>query len=178
MLTAAFVVLMITSCTSKVPGETALDTTSPSLNQTFDCTDAIRTASTLAEVAPDPIAGGVMAITGGAPGSPTDPIQLGTAAGDDGFRFAKVGIAIRAGEKFTITVPQTWQNRMRVGWGNHGEVLATTLDVPGCSSTPPGADWLVYPGGFRLKTAACVPLTIQTTNEIRTINVPIGTSCP
>jgi hypothetical protein len=178
MLVAASAVLVVTSCTSEIPAKKPLATPSPSLDQTFDCTAAIGTASTLSEAAPNPIAVDVMAITGGAPGSPTDPIQLGANTGDDGFRFAKVGIAIKTGEQFTIAVPQTWQNRMRIGWGNHGEVLATTLHVPGCSSTPPGAAWVIYPGGFRLKAAACVPLTIQTTTETRTINVPIGMRCP
>lgn len=177
-LVAASAVLMVTSCTSTIPAKTPLATPSLSLEQNFDCTDAIRTASSFAEVAPNPIAGGVMAITGGAPGSATDPIQLGSDPGNGGFLFAKVGIAIKTGEKFTITVPQTWQDRMRIGWGNHGEVLATTLHVPGCSSTPPGAAWVVYPGGFRLKEAACVPLTIKTTTETRTINIPIGKRCP
>ena len=171
-LVVASVVLMITSCTSTAPVRTPSATPSPSLDQTFDCTDA-----TLAEVAPNPIAVDVMAITGGAPGSPTDPIQLGS-AGDDGLRFGKIGIAIKTGQKFTITVPRAWQNRMRIGWSNHGKVLATTLHVPGCSSTPPGAEWVVYPGGFWLKAAACVPLTIQTSTETRTIHVPIGKHCP
>jgi hypothetical protein len=151
---------------------------SQSLDQTLDCTDAIGTGATLVELAPDGISTDVMAITGGAPGSPTDPILWGDDSGDGGFRFAKVGIVIKTGEKFTITAPRKWQNRMRIGWGNHGEVLATTLCVPGCSSTTVGAVWLVYPGGFRLKAAACVPLTVQTQTETVTINVLIGKRCP
>jgi len=133
--------------------------------------------ATLGEVSRNAIAVDVVAITGGAPGSETDPIQLGD-VGDDGFRFAKVGIAIKTAEEFTLTVPDAWQNRMRIGWGNHGAVLATTLRVPGCTSTPPGASWVVYPGGFRLKTAACVPLIVKTDSETQTINVPIGKRCP
>lgn len=168
------VVLMIASCTPTIPTRTP----SPSLNQTLDCTDAIGTGSTLTEFAPEAIAVDVMAITGGAPGSQTDPIQLGDESSESGYRFAKVGIGIKTREEFTITVPRTWQKRMRIGWGNHGDVLATTLRVPGCSSIPAGAAWVVYPGGFRLKAAACVPLTIQTRTKTLTINVPIGKHCP
>ena len=51
------------------PCQNPAATPSRSLDQTFDCTDAISTASTLAEVAPNPIAVDVMAITGGARGA-------------------------------------------------------------------------------------------------------------
>lgn len=178
MLAVGPVTLLIASCTAANPATTPSAEPSPALTTAFDCTDPIQASSTLAELASDPIAVDVMAILGGAPGSPTDPIQLNDSAGNDGFRFAKIGIAIKTGETFTITVPQPWQNRVRIGWGNHGEVAATTLRVSGCSSIVPGATWVVYPGGFRLKTAACVPLIVHTSTQRRTINVPIGKECP
>lgn len=77
-----------------------------------------------------------------------------------------------------MVVPRSWQDRMRIGWGNHGEVLATTLRVPDCSAPTAGVEGVVYPGGFRVKTAACVPLTIVTSTQTRTINIPIGKRCP
>lgn len=39
-------------------------------------------------------------------------------------------------------------------------------------------DWVVYPGGFRLRAAACVPLTIETDAGTGSIQVPIGKRCP
>ena len=191
IIAAVFVGLIaVTSCTSttpvtKTPSVEASPTNgseitpvNAALAQTLECEGAIRTAATLADVAPNLIAGEVMAITGGAPGSVTDPIQWGGGASYQGFQFAKVGLAIKTGVKFNIIVPPTWRNRMRIGWGNNGYTLATTLQVPGCSYTPDGAKWLVYPGGFWLTAAACVPLTIETTTGTRSIHVPIGKSCP
>lgn len=191
IVAAVFVGLIaVTSCTStapvtKTPSVEASPTNgseitpvNAALTQTLECVGAIRTGAILADLAPNRIAGEVMAITGGAPGSVTDPIQWGGGASYEGFQFAKVGLAIKSGVKFNIIVPPTWRNRMRIGWGNNGYKLATTLKVPGCSSTPDGAKWLVYPGGFWLTVAACVPLTIETTTGTRSIHVPIGKSCP
>jgi len=191
ILAAVFVGLIaVTSCTSSAPvirtpsveasptHGSDIDPVNVALTQTLECAAGIRTGATLADVAPNRIAGDVMAITGGAPGSVTDPIQWGGGASYEGFQFAKVGLAIKTGVKFNIIVPPTWSNKMRIGWGNSGYALATSLQVPGCSSTSPGAEWLVYPGGFWLTVAACVPLTIETTTGTSTIQVPIGKSCP
>ena len=151
--------VVITSCTptapvTRTPSVEASPTqgsditpVNAALAQTLECAGAIGTGATLADLAPNRIAGDVMAITGGAPGSVTDPIQWGGGASYEGFQFAKVGIAIKTGVKFNIIVPPTWRNQMRIGWGNKGYTVATTLRVPGCSSTADGAEWLVYPGG-------------------------------
>ena len=95
-----------------------------------------------------------------------------------GFSYAKIGIAIRTGARFSIVVPPAWQDKVRIGWSNRGPVLATTLRVPGCTPAIPGTEWVVYPGGFWLKAAACVPLTIETDAGTRSIQVPIGKRCP
>ena len=191
ILAAAFAgLLAVTSCTSTPPVTRTppveaspihgsdIDPVNAALTQTFECAGAIRAGATLADVAPNRIAGDVMAISDGAPGSVTDPIQWGGGANYEGFQLAKVGLVIKTGVKFTIIVPPNWRNRMRIGWSNTGYTLATTLQVPGCSSTPDGAEWLVYPGGFWLTAAACVPLTIETDTGSRTIHVPIGKRCP
>ena len=189
ILAAAFVGLIaVISCTSTTPVTRTpsastthgsdIEPMNVALTQTLERAGAIRSGATLADLAPNGIAGEVMAITGGAPGSETDPIQWGGGAGYEGFQFAKVGLVIKTGVKFDIIVPPTWRNRMRIGWGNNGYSLATTLQVPGCSSTRPGAEWLVYPGGFWLTVAACVPLTIETDTGTRSIQVPIGKRCP
>ena len=191
ILGGAFVGLVaVTSCTSTTPVTRTpsveasplhgsdIDPVNAALTQTFECAGAIRAGATLADVAPNRIAGDVMAISGGALGSVTDPIQWGGGVTYEGFQLAKVGLVIKTGVKFTIIVPPNWRNRMRIGWGNRGYTLATTLQVPGCSSTPAGAEWLVYPGGFWLTAAACVPLTIETDTGTGSIQVPIGKRCP
>lgn len=178
--------LAITGCTLSSPSPSpsssspASETTpaDAALTQVFDCADPIGTGATLADVAQDPIATEVMAITGGAPGSELDPIEWGAGASSDGFFYAKIGIAIKTGAKFSIVVPPAWQDKMRIGWSNKGPILATTLRVPGCTSAIPGTEWVVYPGGFWLKTAACVPLTIETDAGTRSIQVPVGERCP
>lgn len=186
LVAAGVALLAVTGCTSAMPSPAS--STLPSvpvpnsadaaLTQVFNCANPIGTGATLADVAQNPIATDVMAITGGAPGSELDPIQLSYNTDSNGFSYAKIGIAIKTGAKFTIVVPPDWQDRVRIGWGNKGPVLATTLQVPGCTSAIPDTEWVVYPGGFRLKAAACVPLTIETDAGTRSIQVPIGMHCP
>jgi hypothetical protein len=186
LVAATAALLAIAGCTSASPSPSPsspplvseIAPVDAALTQTFDCADPIGTGATLADVAQDPIATDVMAITGGAPGSELDPIQLSDNTDSNGFSYAKIGIAIKTGAKFSIVVPPAWQDRMRIGWSNKGPVLATTLQVPGCTSAIPGTEWVVYPGGFRVKTAACVPLTIETDTGIRNIQVPVGKRCP
>lgn len=183
---AGVALLAITGCTSVSPSPSPsspppvseISPADAALTQVFNCVDPIGTGATLADVAKNPIATDVMAITGGAPGSETDPVQLSGNADSNGFSFAKIGIAIKAGAKFSIVVPPAWQDRMRIGWSNKGPVLATILQVPGCTSAIPGTEWVVYPGGFRVKAAACVPLMIGTDAGTHSIQVPIGKSCP
>jgi hypothetical protein len=182
LVAASVALLAVTGCTSAMPSSSppapSATPVDAALTQVFNCADPIGTGATLADVAQNPIAADVMAITGGAPGSELDPIQLSYNTDSNGFSYAKVGIAIKTGAKFTIVVPPAWQDRVRIGWGNKGPVLATTLQVPGCTSAIPGTEWVVYPGGFRLKAAACVPLTIETDAGTRSIQVPIGKRCP
>lgn len=182
LVAASVALLAVTGCTSAMPSSSppapSATPVDAALTQVFNCADPIGTGATLADVAQNPIATDVMAITGGAPGSELDPIQLSYNTDSNGFSYAKIGIAIKTGAKFTIVVPPAWQDRVRIGWGNKGPVLATTLQVPGCTSAIPGTEWVVYPGGFRLKTAACVPLTIETDAGTRSIQVPIGKRCP
>ncbi|MET3923427.1 hypothetical protein ABIB26_004393 [Arthrobacter sp. UYEF20] len=95
-----------------------------------------------------------------------------------GLHFVKVWIALKTGTKMEILVPPDMQDKMRIGWSNDGYRLANELKVSGCESNPAGAQWVAYPGGFWLKEAGCVPLTITTDTTTETIHVPIGKSCP
>ncbi len=95
-----------------------------------------------------------------------------------GLHFQKVWIALRTGAKMNITVPLAMQDKMRIGWSNDGYRLANELKVPGCESDPAGAQWVAYPGGFWLREAGCVPLTITTDTVTKTVHVPLGKSCP
>ena len=178
---------MVTSCAAQstpvgpaTPAASAawsadIEPVDASLTQTFACADPIRWAAKVGDlnVQSNEDATGVMALT-----RPTsDTVEWG-AARYRGFLFAKVGIAIKAQAKFSLVVPDAWKDRMRIGWGNQGYTLATIVQVPGCRSSTTDAAWLVYPGGFWLTQAACVPLTVRTDTESRTIRVPIGISCP
>lgn len=142
--------------------------------QTFSCLDPIGVRDSVGAATGGRPVLNVMALSG----KPDETIGWG-GANFEGFQFAKVGIAIRSGMKFDVLVPPGWRDRMRIGWGNGGYTLATTMHVPGCSAGPhPEAAWLIYPGGFWLKEPACVPLIIQTDTETATIDVPVGTDCP
>jgi hypothetical protein len=142
--------------------------------QTFSCLDPISSGDSVAAVKSGSPVLNVMALSR----KPDETIGWGGAS-FDGFRFAKVGIAIRSRTKFDLVVPPGWQDKMRIGWGNRGYTFATTLHIPGCSAgQQPEPDWLVYPGGFWLTEPACAPLIIQTDTDRLTIDIPVGTNCP
>ncbi|GAB2733184.1 hypothetical protein GCM10027038_34590 [Arthrobacter bambusae] len=152
--------------------ELALSNVEPT--QTFNCLDPIRSGGSVAAVTSSSPVLNVMALSA----TTGETIGWGGAS-YEGFDFAKVGIAIRSGMKFDLRVSPEWQDKMRIGWGNSGYTLATTVHVPGCSQgQQTEASWLVYPGGFWLKEPACVPLIVETETEQVTLNVAIGKNCP
>ncbi len=131
------------------------------------------------EVSNDPLATDVMALAGGGPGKPDQPIKWYDGHVYQGMHFIKVGLAVHRGAEFTLAVPSSWQERMRIGWGNDdGYTLANTLKVSGCLPEADGAQWLVFPGGFWLEESGCVPLDITTSGRTQSIHVPVGERCP
>ncbi|MFB9830705.1 hypothetical protein [Actinoallomurus acaciae] len=109
----------------------------------------------------------------------TSRLQAGRAGGGDPHRlFAKTGLLIHAGREATLTVPENWAARVSIAWGNHAPEWTTGLHIPACP-VPPGASgrWLVFPGGFSLDKAACVPLRVRAGKEMATVHVSAGARC-
>ncbi len=118
----------------------------------------------------------VMAISTAA--TRADPYQWNDGATAGGLHFQEIGLVLKAGIGFTLSVPAEMRGNMKVGWSNFGYTLTDELVNPGCTSEQATADWLVYPGGFWLKEPGCIPLVVTTVQTIQTIYIPIGKTCP
>lgn len=119
---------------------------------------------------------GVVSISTATPG--TSPHQWNAGATAEGLYFQKMGLVVKAGTAFTLSVPEDMRARMKIGWSNSGYTLADELVNAGCVSHQANADWLVYPGGFWLKEPGCIPLNVSHGHTTQTIYIPIGTTCP
>lgn len=104
--------------------------------------------------------------------------QWGAGVTSDGLQFQKIGLAMKVGTAFTLSVSAEMRDSMKIGWSNSGYTLADELVIPGCSSAQANASWLVYPGGFWLKEPGCVPPEVTTDQTTQTIYIPIGKPCP
>jgi hypothetical protein len=100
--------------------------------------------------------------------------------------FAKDGLFIRRGAAFDLVVPEVWRGRLTVGWGSLDKPTGH-LRVPGCrpaqrmpssSRWDPSDDWLIYPGGYSVSQAACVPLVVRAGQAEQTVRIGVGASCP
>jgi hypothetical protein len=83
-----------------------------------------------------------------------------------------LGPAPRAIKPVEITVPREWRNRAAIGWGDAG--VSSTVRITGCRSTTP---WVVFTGGYYVRSAACVPLIVRIGDRSRRIRVAVGRPC-
>jgi hypothetical protein len=115
-----------------------------------------------------------------------DAIALDTTStmqvNDSGFPhslFAKTPLIVHAEHDAIVTIPADWAARVSIAWGNHAAVWTTSLHIPACAKDPTGTgDWFVFPGGFSLDSAACVPVDIRSGNKTTTVHVSVGARCP
>ncbi|GAA5229992.1 hypothetical protein [Arthrobacter cryoconiti] len=145
----------------------------------FECDNPIgigQTAADLGAGAEKPRVPEVLSINTASTG--IDPNQWSAGVTSDGFQFQKMGLVMKAGTAFMLSVPAEMRGRMKIGWSNSGYTLADELVIAGCTSAQANANWLVYPGGFWLKEPGCVPLEVTTDQTNQTINIPIGKTCP
>lgn len=107
----------------------------------------------------------------------TSTLQAGRTDGPHRL-FAKTGLLVHAGREGSLTVPASWATRLSIAWGNHAPEWTTGLHIPACPA-PPGASgrWLVFPGGFSVDKAACVPLQVHAGKETTTVHVSVGAHC-
>ncbi|GLY77069.1 hypothetical protein [Actinoallomurus iriomotensis] len=109
----------------------------------------------------------------------TSTLQVGRTDGIGPHRlFAKTALLIHAGREGDLTVPTSWATRLSIAWGNHAPEWSTDLHIPACPAPPAASGrWLVFPGGFSLDEAACVPLQIRAGKETATVHVSVGARC-
>ncbi|WP_329252000.1 hypothetical protein OG417_08140 [Actinoallomurus sp. NBC_01490] len=109
----------------------------------------------------------------------TSTVQAARAEGAGPHRlFAKTGLLVHAGREGSLTVPASWAARLSIAWGNHAPAWTTVLHIPACPAPPAATGrWLVFPGGFSLDQAACVPLRVRAGRETATVHVPVGAPC-
>jgi hypothetical protein len=104
-------------------------------------------------------------------------MQRATGFGPYRYYF-KAGLDVRVGTRATITVPSVWRGRLAIGWGTDNVSWTTRLTIPGCPRSIGWAGpWIFYPGGFSIRTPACVPLVIRANGRVRTLSVGVGARC-
>ncbi len=199
MAAAAVAALLVPGCTATpVPGPTGSARTSVSVEASgstsapgtdiaphavgpslpFECGNPIGSGPAAAKLAgPDAIGvPDLVYISASATGGTI--IQWVGGASYQGLHLSKVGLVLKAGRSFTLEVPAELRGHMKIGWSNSGYTLADSLHSPGCTANTDNAEWLVYPGGFWLDAPACVPLTVKHGEQVETLHLPIGKTCP
>jgi hypothetical protein len=91
--------------------------------------------------------------------------------------WSKWGLFIRTGSPpVLVTVPQGWQHRAAINWGNDRGIATSTVRLPSCPW--PRGMWDAYAGGFYLRSsAACVPLVFQVLRRTTTVRFGMGRHC-
>lgn len=194
----AYILVMMTSCaepqrarieTATAVASSAVNSSAPSLDNDiaanaggdtldFECANPIATGSTAMDLGggeDKPGVSDLMFINTDQTG--TGKTQWVDGASANGFHFQKMGLIMKAGAAFTLSVPTGMHKKMKIGFSNSGSMPANELVTSGCNSDQANANWLVYPGGFWLKEPQCVPLVITTDQESQTIYIPIGKTC-
>lgn len=99
-----------------------------------------------------------------------------TEPGDDGLRFAKTGLLVREGAQAELAVPNEWQGKLSMTWGQFTEGTER-IDVKPCAVEDPLGEWLFFAGGYLIDAPACVDLMVRTGDSTNSVSVPIGASC-
>jgi hypothetical protein len=93
--------------------------------------------------------------------------------------WLKVGLVVEAGApSVTIRVPERWQNRAAIIWGNGNYDAGSSIQIAGgCGTTDSGVG-NAYAGGFYSRSrAACVPLVFRVGGRSATVRFGIGRRC-
>ncbi len=111
--------------------------------------------------------------------SPHGPaIQTGLTGDRDPSRrlFAKTGLIIRAGARFTLTVPAGSPGGLGIGCGNSARPHRDVV-IAGCPDVE-HTGWLSYPGGFWINHPACVSLVVRAGGRTQQVHIGLGVACP
>jgi hypothetical protein len=89
--------------------------------------------------------------------------------------WIKQGLGMKAGSKFTLTVPDEWRGHLAIGWGSPAKP-SEQVTVDGCRYST--AKWLAYAGGYWIDKRACVPLIVDSAGRRKMVRIPLGKPCP
>lgn len=107
---------------------------------------------------------------------------LGAARESSGHRglpyFAKTGLLVRTGARFSIEVQAGLRGHVGIGWSSWSATgPATRFGVPGCQQHS-RTGWLSYAGGYWTDKPRCATLIVRSGDEVRRVQVGVGSACP
>jgi hypothetical protein len=89
--------------------------------------------------------------------------------------FAKWGLQVRRDTHVELSVPPRANGEFWIGWGNAAEPSDRVV-VDRCAGSRP---WVVFAGGYWVRTPGCVELEISVDGSRRqTVSIGIGAPCP
>lgn len=96
----------------------------------------------------------------------------------NGFKTAKVPVAIRGSEPVTLSVPRRLQKSIQIaglGTNDSTNVSAVVEIVPpsGCDA----GEWPWFAGGFNFRGKHCLPLRIEADDSQDVFRIGLGTRC-
>lgn len=122
------------------------------------------------------VIGGVVALR--TTDSAGDSLQLSERnyRGDPTLRLSgKRGLFVRRGSEAEIRVPETFHDRVAIGWGYYA-IPTHRISVGPCDSH---LEWLGFSGSIYVADPECVTLEVILENTtVETVRMGMGTSCP
>ena len=104
---------------------------------------------------------------------------------EEGRRFTKTGLFVRAGETVDLVLPA--DSPHRIGWATQGgsrpnDRPTRHLRFPACrpadcAHCAPRGAWLVFPGGFYTAEATCLEIRIRSGTSESVARVSLGMPC-
>lgn len=91
------------------------------------------------------------------------------------FRYwLKAGLVVVGRAPVSVSVPEAWQRRVAITWGNASGTLGS-VRIAGCGWSPYGRG---YAGGFYLSSrSACFPLIFRAGQRSATVRFGVGRTC-
>ena len=88
--------------------------------------------------------------------------------------WAKSGLVVRGGARFSLAVPPTMVDRLAFGWGPQ-DSTTLRLEVAGCGQE---GEWLAFAGGYVGSEVGCLPIVVTAGDMTQTVMIGFGAPCP
>lgn len=139
----------------------------------LDCTSAIGSSSSFPPTGYESV-GDVVALPTSA--EATSALQTSRVGkpGSGTRLYAKVGLLVRVGSRFELSVAPGLRDQFAIGWGAPA-IPARQMHVGPCDS---GSAWLAFAGGFWVKSVGCFDLDVNIDGSYTRVQVGIGAPCP